>query len=265
MVHPRTVSALKLQLGISWATTGCLLESRLESHLPAMPSRPAEVEHDSEHDQFLVGRFADWEHCLANDDPDSWLDRLQVGRGMNMHAFVDRVGFVGALSLFRMTPIIRHVDRSLATAVSAFIDSISTHERDEFDQALGDIEGCSTRIGPSQVVFLDREFYVHTVAILCGYVAHVSVPDRARLIRTVAADFWSSIDRIFEHRGSVPGLELDDTLEGIEMRWLDRDWNAFQAPSGLSMLYDARMQTIVGTFDTRERIASHVADVAGWA
>ncbi|MFI8524578.1 hypothetical protein ACIGB8_09035 [Promicromonospora sukumoe] len=183
---------------------------------------------------------------------------------MGTHGFVDRVGFVGALSLFRMTPVIQHVDRSLATAVSMFVDAISTHEREEFDHALDEIEQCSTRIGASQVVFLDREFYVHTVAILCGYIAHTSLEDRARLIRTVAADFWGSVDALLDDRGSVPGLELDDTLKGIEMRWLDRDWDTFQAPAGLTLLYDARVTSIAGTFGVRKRIAAHAAQVAGW-
>ncbi|MFE7506928.1 hypothetical protein [Promicromonospora sp. NPDC057488] len=156
------------------------------------------------------------------------------------------------------------MDGTLATAVSAFTSAISAHERAEYDQALGEIEECSTRLGPSQVVFLDREYYVHTVAILCGYIAHAPIPDRARHIRTVAADFWGSLDSLIEKSGGVPGLELDDTLEGIEMRWLDRDWEAFQAPSGLSLLYSARITAIVGTFAIRDRIAAHAARVAGW-
>lgn len=183
---------------------------------------------------------------------------------MGIHGFVDRVGIVGALSLYRMTPIIWRVDMGLATAVSMLVDSISTHEQEEFDQALGEIEECSTRLGASQVVFRDREYYVHTVAVLCGYIAHTSLADRARLIRTVAADFWGAVDTLLEHGGSVPGLEIDDTLKGIEMRWLDRDWSAFQASSGLTLLYDARVHATAGTFDVRERIAAHAAQVAGW-
>lgn len=182
-----------------------------------------------------------------------------------METFVDRVGLVGALCLFRMTPVIQRVDKGLATAVSAFVNSISLQEEAEFNQALDEIEEFSTKIGPSQVVFLDREFYVHTVAILCGYIAHTSVADRARLIRTVAADFWSSVDNLLERGGGVPGLEVDDTLEGIEMRWLDRDWDAFQAPSGLLLLYDARIHAISGTFDIRRRIAAQAAHAGGWS
>jgi hypothetical protein len=179
--------------------------------------------------------------------------------------FVDRVGLVGALCLFRMTPIVQRVDVGLATAVSAFVNSISSQEETEFRQALDEIEACSTRIAPSQVVFLDREFYVHTVAILCGYIAHTSVADRARLIRTVAADFWSSVDSLLAQGDGVPDLELDDSLEGIEMRWLDRDWEAFQTPSGLLLLYDARIHAISATFSIRRRIATQAAHVGGWS
>jgi hypothetical protein len=183
---------------------------------------------------------------------------------MGMEMFVDRVGLVGALCLYRMIPVIQCADVELATAVSSLINSISLQEEAEFNRALDEIEECSMKIGPSQVVFLDREFYVHTVAILCGYIGHTSVADRARLIRTVAADFWSSVDGLLDRGGGVAGLEVDDTLEGIEMRWLDRDWDAFQAPSGLLLLYDARIHSISGTFGIRRRIAAHAAHAGGW-
>ncbi|WP_285104040.1 hypothetical protein [Promicromonospora sp. MEB111] len=190
---------------------------------------------------------------------------MSFGSVGDVNNFIDRVGFVGALSLFRMTPVIQRADRSLATAVSLFVTSIARNDKSDFDQALEEIEECSARMGSTQVVFLDREYYVHTAAILCGYIAHPSVADRARMIRTVAADFWSSVDGLVDRGGDIPGVRLDGTLENIEMRWLDRDWESFQAPSGLTLLFNSRITAIVGTFAIREQIAVHAARAAGWS